>query len=114
MLGLCCLGSSTTCAAGAGAGSFFPKSFLNNVENIVNNDLVLLLRSPFTYNHFIPLALQMVASIAQSLKVAAVKESFNAAYWPGDYMVNAGSCRDDAGLLTFLAELITRGISEGQ
>ena len=113
MLGLCCLESSTTCAAGAGDGSFFPKSFLNSVENIVDIDLVLLPCPPFTNDFFVPLSLQMVASIAQRLKVAAIEESLNATDRPRDYMVDAGSCRDDAGPLTLLTELIPRGVPEG-
>ena len=55
----------------------------------------------------------MVASIAQRLKVAAIEESLNATDRPRDYMVDAGSCRDDAGPLTLLTELIPRGVPEG-
>lgn len=55
----------------------------------------------------------MVASIAQRLKVAAIEESLNATDRPRDYMVDAGSCRDDAGPLALLTELIPRGVPKG-
>lgn len=55
----------------------------------------------------------MVASIAQRLKVAAIEESLNATDRPRDYMVDTGSCRDDAGPLALLTELIPRGVPEG-
>lgn len=113
MLGWCCLDSLLTDTAAAGAGTFFPKIFFRNVNNIVDIDLVLLLRSPFTYNRLVSLALPVVAFITERLKVATVEESLDTTDGPRNYVVNTSCLLDDASLLTFLAELVTRGIPEG-